>query len=112
MLNKIRKILKKNTEITALALLVLITISSTTYYNSNKQQVISNYEEIINNVFLKKTINHIFNNLEPKFKKITHKVAPGETLNNILEKYYIEKSFYLKIFLYLNQLYQICLLNS
>ena len=97
MLNKIQKILKKNTEITALALLVLITILSTTYYNSNKKQVISNYEEIINNIFLKKTLNHIFNNLEPKFKKITHRVAPGETLNNILEKYYIDKSEISKI---------------
>jgi len=92
MLNKIKKILKKNTEITALALLLIITISSTTYYNYNKKLVISNYEEIINNIFLKKTINHIFNNLEPKFKKVTHKVQPGETLNNILEQYYVEKS--------------------
>ena len=92
MLNKIKKILKKNTEITALTLLILITISSTTYYNFNKKRVISNYEEIINNVFLKKTINHIFDNLEPKFKKVTHKVAPGETLNNILEQYYVENS--------------------
>jgi len=92
MLNIIKKILKKNTEITALTLLILITISSTTYYNFNKKRVISNYEEIINNVFLKKTINHIFDNLEPKFKKVTHKVAPGETLNNILEQYYVDNS--------------------
>mgnify|MGYP001353377511 CR=1 FL=1 len=41
----------------------------------------------INNIYLKKTINHILNNLEPRFKKIEHTVSSGETFDNILENY-------------------------
>ena len=29
-------------------------------------------------------------NLEPKFKKIDHKIQPGETFDNILESYFVE----------------------
>ncbi len=91
MFNKIKSKLKKNTEIFALGLLVLVTIISTTYYNYNKKKIYSNYKSTINNIYLKKTINHILDNLEPKFKKIEHKVTAGETFDNILENYSIEK---------------------
>ena len=91
MINKIKLKIKKNTEIFALALLVLITIISTTYYNYSKTKVYENYKNTINNVYLKKTLDHLFNNLEPKFKKISHKISPGETFDNILESYQIEK---------------------
>ena len=37
-----------------------------------------------------RNINHFFDNLEPKFKKIDHVVAPGETFNSILENYSIQ----------------------
>ena len=45
MVNKIKQLFKKNTEILALGLLVLITIISTTYYNQSKKKIYSNYEE-------------------------------------------------------------------
>ena len=92
MINKIKKKLRKNTEITALGLLLLITILSTTYYNYNKKKVYDNYKNIINNVYLKKTINHIFDNLEPRFKKISHKIKDGETFDKILEFYAVNQS--------------------
>jgi len=97
MINKFRKKLKKNTEIAALGLLLVITILSTTYYNYNKKRVYDNYKNIINNVYLKKTINHIFNNLEPRFKKISHKIKDGETFDKILELYSVNKSEILEI---------------
>ena len=75
MLNKLKLKLKNNTEIIALGLLVIITIISTSYYNYVKKKVYTNYKTTINNVYLKKTISHIFDNLEPKFKKIEHKVT-------------------------------------
>ncbi|MDC3071837.1 peptidoglycan DD-metalloendopeptidase family protein [Candidatus Pelagibacter sp.] len=92
MLNKLKIKFKNNTEIVALGLLIIITIISTSYYNFIKKKVYTNYKTTINNVYLKKTINHIFDNLEPKFKKINHKVASGETFDNILEQYYISTS--------------------
>ena len=91
MINKIKFHLKKNTEIVALFLLIIITIISTTYYNYSKKKIYYNYKNTIDNVYLKKTFNHLFNNLEPKFKKINHNVSAGETFNNILEKYSVQK---------------------
>ncbi len=90
-LNKIKTIIKKNTEIFALALLFFVTVASTTYYNFSKNKIYNNYKNTINNVYLKKTINYLFNNLEPRFKKINHKVSQGETFNNILENYSVNE---------------------
>ena len=92
MLNKYKKKLLKNPEITALILLTFITIIFTTYYNHSKSKIFNNYKETINNVYLKKTISYIFDSLEPKYKKITHKISEGETFDNILSNYSIEKS--------------------
>ena len=89
MLNKIKRKLKSNTEIIALGLLLLTTILSTTYYNFNKQKIYNNYKNIINNVYFKKTISHVFENLEPKFKTITHKISEGETFDKVLKYYAI-----------------------
>ena len=90
MLNKIKIKIKKNTEIIALNLLIFITIIATSYYNFTKSRVYSNYNIITNNIYFKKTLNHFFNSLEPKFQKVKHQVVVGETFDNILEKYFID----------------------
>ena len=92
MINIFKNKIKKNAEIFALFILILVTIVSTSYYNLNKKKIFNNYKSAINNVYLKKSLNHAFNQLEPKFKKIKHTIAPGETFNKILEKYGVEKS--------------------
>ena len=92
MLEKIKTKIKKNTEIIALGLLIIVTITSTTFYNHNKNKILDNYKNTINNVFLKKTIKYLFDNLEPKFRKIDHKVQKGETFDNILKQYDISES--------------------
>ena len=97
MLNKLKLKLKNNTEIIALGLLVIITIISTSYYNYVKKKVYTNYKTTINNVYLKKTISHIFDNLEPKFKKIDHKISSGETFDSILRQYFVSESEILEI---------------
>ncbi len=91
MIVNIKKILNKHVEILALIVLLIITIISTTYYNYSKKRIYSEYKNIINNIFLKKTITHVFDNLEPKFKKINHKISAGETFDNILEQYSINQ---------------------
>ena len=91
LLNKFKSKIKKNTEIFALSLLIIITVTFTTYYNYSKNKIYDNYINTINNVYLKKTVTHILNNLEPKFKKIIHLVSKGETFDNILELYLVEK---------------------
>ena len=91
MFNKFLKKIKSNTEIAALVLLLFITILSTTYYNFNKKKIFNNYKNTINNVYFKKTVNEIFNQLEPKFKKITHKIIEGESFDQILESYSVDR---------------------
>ncbi len=92
MLNKIKIKIRKNTEIFALSLLIFITIIATSYHNYTKAKVYSNYKNITNNIYLQKTINYFFDNLEPKFKKINHQVSEGETFDNILESYSIDRA--------------------
>ncbi len=89
MLNKLKKKIKLNAEIIALSFLIIITIFSTTYYNLNKKKIYTNYKNTIHNVYFKKTINHIFDNLEPKFKSISHNISRGETFDDILKEYSI-----------------------
>ena len=84
-------LLKRNTEIVALGILLIVTIISTTYYNNSKKKIYFNYKDIISNIYLKKTVNHLFDNLEPRFKVINHKVSNGETFDNILGLYSIRE---------------------
>ena len=96
-LPKIQIIIKKNLEFTFLILLLIVTIFSVRIYNVNKNVINQNYINLINNTYFQKSINHVFDNLEPKFIDINHKVSKGETLNKILNKYQIPKSEIQKI---------------
>ena len=75
MFKNLKKILVKNKEILALFILIAITVSSSTYHNYNKNLVSENYDNLFNNIYFKKTINHVLDNLESKYKKISHKIA-------------------------------------
>tara|TARA_B100000780_G_scaffold21797_1_gene14043 strand:- start:1274 stop:1786 length:513 start_codon:yes stop_codon:yes gene_type:complete len=88
-LNKVTKTIKKNTELVFLFLLMGITIASTTFYNNNKIKINENYKDIVNNIYFKKSINHIFQNLTPRYKSIDHKISKGETFDKILNNYLI-----------------------
>ena len=91
MMKKIRTKIKKNLEIFSLILILLITVTFTSYYNYNKKKITNNYGDLLDNVYFKKSINHLFNNLEPRFRKIEHVVDVGETFDNILEQYSVNK---------------------
>ena len=96
-LNKIIKLIKKNIEITFLGLLLLISISSTTFYNNNKLLVNENYKDVINNIYFQKSVNQIFDNLKPRYKSIDHKISSGETFDKILNNYSIPSEEILEI---------------
>ena len=91
MIHILRSTIKKNAEILALFILIFLTVIATSYYNHSKKKIYENYKIIINNVYLKKTLDHVFDNLEPKFKKISHKVSDGETFDEILRQYQIKE---------------------
>ena len=83
--------LKKNYAILGLLILIFFTGLFTTYFNYEKSKNIKKYENLIDNVYLQKTLKNIINNLEPKFKKVKHKIRSGETFDKILTNYSIEK---------------------
>jgi murein DD-endopeptidase MepM/ murein hydrolase activator NlpD len=89
MFSKIK--IKNKNEIKALISLLILTIVFTSYYNYTKKKITNNYNEIINNVYFKKTANHFLNKLEPKFKKIRHQIVERETFDSILNGYQIDK---------------------
>ena len=91
MVKKIKIKIKKNLEIFILILALLITVIFTSYYNYNKKNMINTYGDLLENVYFKKSINHLFNNLEPRFKKIEHVVNVGETFDKIMEQYSVNK---------------------
>jgi len=91
MLKNFKYKIKQNFEISSLVLLFFVTATSTIYFNSKKQAINENYSNFINNVYLQKTLNHIIDNLEPKYKKINHRVKSGETFDKILTSYSINK---------------------
>ena len=88
MLEKIKSKIRKNTEIFALSLLIIITVISTTFYNQSKEKIVNNYKNTINNVYLKKTVKQFFNNLEPKFKEMILKLQERYNTNNLTDTVY------------------------
>ena len=91
-LNMIQKLIKKNTEIFFLTLLIILTVASTTFYNSRKLIINENYKDVINNLYFKKSINYIFDNLSPRYKVINHKVLQGEAFDKILKNYSVPEN--------------------
>ena len=91
MITKFKIKFKNKNEIIALILLLSITIIFTSYHNYTKLRINNSYIEVINNIYFKKTANHFLNNLEPKFKKINHQISAGDTFDNILNDYLVEK---------------------
>ena len=70
MLKKIKQSIRKNLEIFALGLLIIVTITFTSYYNYNKKNILRNYSNLLDNVYFKKSFSQLLDNLEPRFKKI------------------------------------------
>ena len=97
MLKNFKDKIKQNLEIFFLILLILFTAISTSYYNHDKNRASNIYSNLIDNIYFKKTLNHIVNNFEPKYSNIKHKIKSGETFDKILESYSIKKDEITKI---------------
>ena len=95
--NKLIKLVKKNTEIFLLFLLLIFSIFSTTIYNNKKLKTNENYKEVINNIYFQKSLKQIFNNLKPRYKSVDHKISSGETFDKILNNYSIPSNEILDI---------------
>ena len=109
---KLKLKLLKNKEIFGLVLLILITAITTSYFNYKKKTQLEAYNNFFDNIYLKKSLYHIIDNLEPKHKKIKHKIKTGETFDSILENYSINKNEIIKIKKSLNKKVNLNKLNT
>ncbi|MDB3938935.1 peptidoglycan DD-metalloendopeptidase family protein [Candidatus Pelagibacter sp.] len=92
MLKKIKSSLLNNLKIFGLILLIIFTIIVATLSNHQKKLSKNQHNNIIDNIYFKKTLNEIVNNLEPRYKKYNHKIKSGETFDKILDSYSINKN--------------------
>ena len=91
MFKKLKFKIDNKKEISILIIMLMITGLFTSYYNYEQKKILNNYNNLINNIYLKKTTKHFLNKLEPKFKKIRHQITEGETFDNILNQYFVDK---------------------
>jgi murein DD-endopeptidase MepM/ murein hydrolase activator NlpD len=87
--NKMLKLVKNNTEVLSVLLLLIISIYSTVLYNDKKEKINKNYKDVVSNIYFQKSINYIFNNLTPRYKSINHKISSDETFYKILNNHLI-----------------------
>ena len=92
MLKKFKSSLLNNLKIFGLILLIIFTIIVATLSNHQKKISKSQNNNIVDNIYFKKTLNEIVNNLEPRYKKYNHKIKSGETFDKILDSYSINKN--------------------
>ena len=112
MLKKLKHKLKKNFEIFGLVILIIITATSTSFFNFKKNIKNETYNNFIDNIYFKKTLSYLVANLEPKYLKIKHKINKGETFDTILESYLIDKKEIIKIKKSLNKKINLNKLNT
>ena len=96
-LHKIQRKIEKNIAPFLLISLILISIITTQIYNTNKQTTNDNYINLVNNIYLQKSLKHIIDNLNPKYKNIEHKILKGETFDKILKNYKVPEAEIKKI---------------
>ncbi len=89
--------LKKNFEILALIFLIITATLFTSYFNYKKKIDHKTYSNFIDNVYFKKTLKTLIENLDPKFERIKHKIQSGETFDKILNEYNVDKKEIIKI---------------
>jgi len=91
MIKKFKTSLLKNLNILGFIFLVTITVLITSYLDYQKKIDNQKYNNFVNNIYFKKTLNEIINNLESRYKTYNHQIKSGETFNKILEAYSIDK---------------------
>ena len=67
--------------------LIIFLIFFITIYNQKQLDKKKSILDLVNNIYLKKTLTTIYNNFEPKLLNIEHEILEGESLNNILNIY-------------------------
>ncbi len=90
MLTNFKNKIKRKLKILGLIFLIIFTLIIITLSDHQKNLETQHNINFINNIYLKKTLNEIIDNLEPRYKKYNHKIKSGETFDKILRSYSID----------------------
>jgi hypothetical protein len=112
MLKKLLTFFFKNLKSIGLIFLIILTVTIAVYSNQKENLSKNQNNDFINNIYFKKTLNEIVNNLEPRYKKYNHKIKSGETFDKILSEYSIEKEEIIAIKESLSKKFNINKLNT
>ena len=83
---------KVKIEFLFLSFLLFISFLSLNFYNKQKAINSEKWLNVLNNTYLKKTIEHGLSSQKPRFLEVNYKVETGESLKKILLKYSIPES--------------------
>ena len=97
MLKKFRLSFLKNIKTLGLFFLFILTVVIVLHINQQKNLSSKKYNNLFENIYLKKTLKEIINKLEPRYKKYNHKIQSGETFDKILKDYSINNEEILEI---------------
>jgi len=91
MMKKIKILFFNNLKIIGLIFITLLTIIISSYLNFNEKFYKNKNVNFTKNIYFKKTLNEIIENLEPRYKIYNHRIKSGETFDKILNNYSISK---------------------
>ena len=83
---KLSKLIQNNIHIIGLITIVFIAFLSTTYYTSYKNTQIEAFQKTLDNIYLKKTILSLSENLKPRYETINIFVRDNENFEKILKR--------------------------
>ena len=112
MIKKIITLFFNNKNISGLICLTILAVLMSSYFNYQNKLNTQKNNNIIDNIYFKKTINEIINNLVPRYKTYNHEIKSGETFDKILETYSIDKEEILAIKNNLSKTFDINKLNT
>ena len=88
-LPKFSNLIKKKYETLVLIFITLIFVILMQSYNFIKKEQNKHLNKVLNNTYFQKTLENFFENLDPKYLNIKHKVSTGESFYSILNTYEI-----------------------
>ena len=74
-----------------LIFLITLTVIIINFHTKIRSEQISSLDNILQNIYLQKTLQSISKSLEPRFEKIKHTVIQGETLDKIINNILLDK---------------------
>ena len=96
----IQNFFKRYSHVFLLIIVLIFTLISSIYYTNFRKNEIKNFEKILSNTYLQKTINSVLSELYPRYEIINYQIKPGDNISKILDQFKIplnEKKIILKI---------------